>query len=404
MAATSTLRVAGFLGSRAITRGNRGITVLTVLMMAVIYAELLFVPSLIQGATDRIQYELRAYVTSSITISPSGSDLTIPDPQSLLVSARRDPQVASATSTVLAGSQISHANRINSWPVLAIDPGSYARTFATSQTLIAGSFLRPGDSDQIVLGLGIAGDDKTQAATYEASLQTVHVGDRVTVTLLGGRLQSFTVKGIYETGLSQANSRAFISTATATSLVPALAGRASNVYVKTKQVGQEQAVINRLQQARPDVQYQSWQALGAMIKDVTGSFNVIKSILNAVSLVVAAIVVLIVTYVDLINKRRTIGIERAIGISGPAITLSYMLKAAVFAVLGVVLGVGLFYGMAVPFVNHHPFEFPIGPVTLSVTAGEIRRDALILVVVALAGALLPAWRATRTRLLDAIWG
>jgi len=114
--------------------------------------------------------------------------------------------------------------------------------------------------------------------------------------------------------------------------------------------------------------------------------------------------VFIVTYVDLINKRRTIGIERAIGISGPSITLSYMLKAAVFAVFGVALGIGLFYGVALPAVRHHPFEFPIGPVYLSVTSGEIRSDALILVVVAVVGAALPAWRATRTRLLDAIWG
>jgi len=404
MAGTSTLRVAGFLGTRAITRGNRGIIALTVLMMAVIYAELLFVPSLIQGATDRIELELRAYATANITISPSGSDLTIPNPQSLLKTARENPDVSSATATVLAGSQVSHANRINSWPVLAVDPVSYSRTFATPQTLIAGSFLAPGATDEIVLGLGIAGNDMTQAATYDASLQTVHVGDRVTVTLLGGLTHVFTVKGIYETGLSQANNRAFISTATATSLVPPLGDKVSSIYVKTKKVGQEQAVIDELRRGRPDVEYQSWQTLGAMIKDVTGSFNIIKSILNAVSLVVAAIVVFIVTYVDLVNKRRTIGIERAIGISGPAITLSYMLKAAVFAVLGVALGIGLFYGVVVPVVRHHPFEFPIGPVTLSVTSTEIRRDAVILVAVAVVGALLPAWRATRTRLLDAIWG
>jgi len=59
MAALSSLRVAAFLSRRAIIRGNRGITVLTVAMMAVVYAELMFVPSLIQGATNQIQLELR---------------------------------------------------------------------------------------------------------------------------------------------------------------------------------------------------------------------------------------------------------------------------------------------------------------------------------------------------------
>jgi len=386
------------------TRGNRGITALTVVLMAVIFAELLFVPSLIQGATIRIESELQQFITSSITISSTGSNVTIPDPQGVLSSARRDPMVASATATMLAGNQISHANRTNSWPVVAIDPASYSTTFATPQSMIAGSFLTSAATDDIVLGLGIAGNDDTASSTYIASLQTVHVGDMVTVTLLGGQTHVFMVSGIYATDLSQANSRAFISRATADKLLPALTGKASAIYVKTKNVGQEQSVIHRLERSYPDLEYQSWQSLSAMVKDVTGSFNTIKAILNAVSLVVAAIAVFIVTYVDLVNKRRTIGIERAIGISSSAITMAYLLKAVVFAAVGIALGLGLFYGVVIPLVRHHPFTFPIGPVTLSATGAEIRRDALILVVVAVFGALLPTWRTVRARLLDAIWG
>ena len=134
----------------------------------------------------------------------------------------------------------------------------------------------------------------------------------------------------------------------------------------------------------------------------TGSFDQIKSILNGVSLAVAAIAVFIVTYIDLVNRRRTIGIERAIGISGPAITISYVLKAIVFGILGVIGGAALFFGVAIPWVRHHPFMFSIGPVTLSPTSGELRNDAVILVVVACVGALVPAWRTVRTHLLEAI--
>ena len=403
-AGTSTVRVAAFLGRRSMTRGNRGITVLTVVMMAVIYAELLFVPSLIQGATDRIQSELQQYITSSVTISPAGSDQLIPDAPAVVADAERDPHVAGATATMLAGDQVSFRNRTNSWPVVAVDPASYASTFATPRTMVAGSFLTGAATDDIVLGLGIAGNSDPAASTYIASLQTVHVGDTVTVTLLGGQTHDFTVSGIYATDLSQANTRAFVSRATADTLLPRLTGRYSAVYVRTRQVGQEQVVIDRLRTMHPDLDYQAWQSLAAMVKDVTGSFNTIKAILNAVSLAVAAIAVFIVTYVDLMNKRRTIGIERAIGISGGAITLSYLLKAVVFASVGVALGLGLFYGLAIPVVDHHPFNFPIGPVTLSPTGPELRRDALILVVVAVVGALLPAWRTVRARLLDVIWG
>jgi putative ABC transport system permease protein len=403
MAALWSLRVATFLSRRAIVRGNRGIVLLTVAMMAVIYAELMFVPSLIQGATNEIQQELREYVTASIAITPSHSDRTIPAAPGLLSRVRATRGVVAATATSLAGSEVSFESRTNSWPVVAIDPTSYAKTFTTPKAMIQGSFLNPGANDEIVLGIGIAGDGMPRVSTYESSLQNVHVGDRVTVTLSGGRTHVFVVRGIYETNLSEANTNAFITTATADRLISALRGSVSAIYVKTKAIGDEEAIIGNLRGDRPHATFQSWESLSSSVKEITGSFDTIKSVLNAVSLIVAAIAVFIVTYVDLVNRRRTIGIERAIGISGPAIIVNYLLKAVVFAFFGVLFGAGLFFGAAIPLVRHHPFQFPIGPVTLSVSSTELRSDALILLAVAVIGALIPAWRAMRIRVLDAIW-
>jgi putative ABC transport system permease protein len=386
MQAWSSLRVALFLSRRAITRGSRGIVILTVAMMAVIYAELLFVPSLIQGATDHIEQALRDNVTANVTITPVAPDLSIPNPTVLMTRIRSTPNVQAATATMLVGSQIRFASRVNSWPVLSVDPTSYARTFTSPRSMIEGRFLDQRASDEIVLGVGIAGAGRSRLVTFGTSLQTVHVGDHVSVTLTGGAIHLFVVKGIFDTNFTEANVKA------------------SSIYIKTDRVGVEDRVISHLRKQVPGVAYASWQSLAASVKELTGSFNNIKSIINGVSLAVAAIAVFIVTYIDLANRRRTIGIERAIGISGPAITLSYVLKAIVFAALGVLLGAGMFFGGAVPVVRHHPFQFTIGPVMLSPTSSELRSDAIFLVVVAIMGALVPAWRTVRTRLLEAISG
>jgi len=404
MPATDTLRVAGFLTWRTISRGNRSVVLLTTAMMAVIFAELLFIPSLIQGANERIESELRDNLTSNITVTPAGSTLTIPDAAGLVDLARATPGVAAATSLVLAGTQISAGSHTGSWSVGAVDPASYAATFPIGSEIAEGAFLAPGDGDAIVLGLGIAGAGRADSQTYRSSLQSVHAGDRVTVTLLGGQTHDFRVKGIYDSQLAQANQRAFIPVATAARLVPATAGQANTVFIRTQHIGQEADVVAQLQRTRPDVVYQPWQTLEAAVSDLTGSFDIIRTILNAVSLLVAAITVFIVTYVDLVSKRRTMGIERAIGITGAAIVLSYVLKAICFAVIGVVLGAALFKFVAVPLVDQHPFQFPIGPVILSVTSRELRHDAIVLVIVASLGALAPAWRSVRIGILDAIWG
>ena len=403
-AAVRALRVAGFVSGRTILRGNRGVAVLLTALMAAIFAEILFIPALIQGATDHIETVLRENVTGDVTVSPGEDAQAITDPDAIVAAARALPGVTAATATRLAGSQVSAGNRSGSWSVVAVDPESYAQTFATPDQMIEGTFLEAGDGDEIVLGVGVAGADRDDTVTFPASLQTVHAGDSVAVTLVGGATHTFTVKGVYDTGLSQANLRAFVPVAAADALVPPLAGTATGVFVDVAEPGTEDAVIEELRAVRPELTYEPWTALTATIEDLTGSFDTIRSILNAVSLLVAAIAVFIVTYVDLVSRRRTIGIERAIGIGGGAIVLGYVLKAVVFAVVGVAVGGLLFVQVAVPVVAAHPFRFPIGPVSLSVTADEMRRGAVVLVAVAALGALAPAWRSVRVRILDAIWG
>lgn len=376
---------------------------LTTTVMAVIFAELLFVPALIQNATDRVEQELRTSLTGNVSIRPTGSATTISDVSGLLDQVRAIPTVAAATAVTLAGSQVSSGNRNGSWSVFAVDPDSYRATFVTPRDLIEGRFLDPTDVDSIVLGIGIAGADRTNKATYGNSLESVHVGDDITITLVDGQTHRFRVKGIYDDHFDQANSRGFISASGADRLLPQLQQTANSVFIKTAHVGDEAGVISRVRRGRPDLSYQSWQALASTVREITGSFDVIRSILSGVSLVVAAVTVFIVTYVDLVSRRRTIGIERAIGIKAGAIVASYLLKGALLAVVGVVFGAILFRLGVVPVVNTFPFQFPIGPVTLTVTSPEMIHDAVILVIVAEIGALIPALRAVRVRLLDAIW-
>jgi putative ABC transport system permease protein len=126
--------------------------------------------------------------------------------------------------------------------------------------------------------------------------------------------------------------------------------------------------------------------------------------MRVMSLVVAAITVIIITYVDLANRRRQIGIERAIGIRSASIVGSYVIRSVVTALAGTVIGYLLFRFELVPVVAAHPFQFPSGPVTLMIVPEVTRSNVVILIAVAAIAALIPAVRAVRMRILDAIWG
>jgi putative ABC transport system permease protein len=373
--------------------------------MTLIYLELLFLPSLIQGANNHVVERLKNTVTADIDITPANKNATsVTNVEQYTTQVARQPGVAAVTATRQVGNRISSDTASGTWQVHAIDPSSYDQVFSTDDSLIEGRWLTGGDTDGIVLGVDIAGAGRRSLPDYATSLQSVHAGDTVTVVLANGESHPFKVVGIYDDQFRDADMRAYITTTAADQLLPHQQDTADTVYVKTDPSADSAQVAGEIRAFSPDLKVLDFTSLEGTIHDQTAGFSLISNILGLVSALVAAITIFIVTYIDLVNRRKQIGIERAIGIRGGAIVASYCLKAVVYAIVGVVLGVLLFKAAVVPFVASHPFHFPNGPVTLAPSSHEIRRDALVLVIVAIIGALLPAWRSMRIRILDAIWG
>lgn len=398
------LRVAFFLALRSVTRTNYGIAISTIIMVMLIYMSLLFLPSVIQGAVNRIDSLVTDTLTSDIIITPSNGTTSITGIGSYLTSIRQTSGVSQATAIYRAGNQISFDNNFGSWNIDAIDPPSYGDVFTTPSNIFAGKYLNAGDTNKIFLGIGIAGANQTKLKGYRASLKTAQVGDTVSVTLSNGRAYPFTIAGIYNNDFAASDDQAFITMNEAQQLLPSSKDHAQAIYVRTDAGSDINDVMNRLQKLHTDVQLNTSADVATTVQEQVQTFRLISNILKLVSLLMAAITIFIVTYIDLVNKRKQIGIERAIGISSTAIVTSYVLKAWAYGLVGIVLGWLLFKRVAVPIVARHPFQFPNGPVTLALDPREVRRDIVILLVVALIAALIPAIRSVRIKILDAIWG
>lgn len=399
-----TLRVSVFLAGRSVLRSSYGIAATTVLMLLLIYVSLLFLPSLIQGAVNRVNAQLVNTLTSDIVITPASGATSIDDADSYLARIRQTAGVARATAVYRVGTQVTYGANSGSWTVDAIDPASYGQVFTTPANLFEGRALNSADTTDVLLGIGIAGADQTSVRGYRASLQSVRAGDKVGITLTDGKNATFTVAGIYDNQFPQSDDDAYITMAEAARLIPASAGHATTIYVKTASGADASQVIQRLSALRGGMKFDTSADLGATVQDQVAAFNLISDILKVISLAMAAVTIFIITYIDLVNKRRQIGIERAIGIRSAPIVLSYIGKACAYALAGVGAGLLLFEYAITPVVSRHPFHFPNGPVALATTWGEIVLDLIILVVVAILAALLPAVRSVQIKILDAIWG
>lgn len=398
------LIVASFLAIKSVVRGNAGVTLLTIAMLVLANLNLLFVPSLVDGIVFSANDKLIETYSSNIIIQAEGDNPVIRRVDELLAGIETIEGVIAVTARNGIGAQLSYDNERTNCTVRGVDPVRDAAVFDIPGAIFEGSYLEPREMGQILLGVQLAGADRTEIELYSSSLKTAHAGDRITVNFANGLSKQYEIKGVFYTEFIQTDLQAFVTDRDFAAVSPNANNRATQINVKIRDHREASRVIREIQTLRDELKYQTWEDTAGLVSSMTDSFNIIDSILTIVNLLVAGITVFIVTYIDLVNKRRQIGIERAIGITPLAITLSYVMRAVFYAVISVVLAGVLFLYVVVPIEARYPFHFPFGDVPLFVDGALLLRAAMIILGVAVVAAVLPVLRTLRIRLLDAIWG
>ncbi|MDP2917418.1 MAG: ABC transporter permease [Dehalococcoidia bacterium] len=396
--------VAFFLAAKSIIRGNMSVTLLTIAMLILANLNLLFVPSLIDGIVYSANDKLIDTFSSNVIVESKNDPPVINQVDKLMERIETIDGVVAVTYRNTLGAELSYKEERTNCIVRAVVPGREKEVFKIADAVFEGSYLEEGDLDQILLGVQLAGNNRTQIEFYASSLKTVHAGDKISISYANGIKKQYRVKGIFYTEFVQTDLQAFVTEREFRSVNPLSNNRASAVYVKIRNDSEAKRVMSEIATFRDNLDFQTWQDTAGIVRSMTTSFDIIKGILLGVNLLVAGITVFIVTYIDLVNKRRQIGIGRAIGITSAAITMSYVARAVFYAILGIVISWLLYTYAVTPLEARYPFHFPFGDVALFMNRALIIRSALTILGVTIVGALLPVWRTIRIRLLDAIWG
>jgi putative ABC transport system permease protein len=395
-----------FMAPKAIFRGNLGITALTICMLAIVSMNLLFVPGLIDGIITSGNTILKKTYSGDLIIESSKDTPYISHAKELADKIETINGVKAVSNRNNINGQIDYKDDRVSCIIYGVDAPSEKQVFDISDAVIEGKYIDSRDRDQILLGAQLAGADITSLELYSSSLKHVHAGDKVDVTFGTGQKKQYTVKGIFHTGYIQTDAQAFVSNVEYESVIPDAKNKAMSIRVKLDDKTDPNAVIAQIL-ALPDAEglrCKTWMETAGIMQSMTDSFALIKQILNIVNILVAGITVFIVTYVDVVNRRRQIGIQRAIGIKPQSITISYIIRALFYAAIGLIAGIMIYKYVIIPLETGNPFYFPFGPAFLSINPSLVGSTIIILVTVSVVASFLPVWRVMRTTILNAIWG
>jgi hypothetical protein len=175
-----------------------------------------------------------------------------------------------------------------------------------------------------------------------------------------------------------------------------LEDRASAILVYGHDAQLAEPLATTIGLAFPDTIARAWQNVAGFVGQAIRGNRKLAAVSLWMGTLSVAIPVLALLFVHVIAERRQIAIVRALGLRVGEVFAVYLLKAALVATVGVVIGVGVGIALYAHFQRAPIFQndgFVIRPV---LHLSSVAMPCLIVVAAALLAGVIPAIRAART--------
>ncbi|MGI5455455.1 ABC transporter permease [Streptomyces sp. CA-249302] len=235
-----------------------------------------------------------------------------------------------------------------------------------------------------------------------AKAHDVHLGSKIRIAFKDGATANLTVRAITSNdGLIDAGSK-YISIATLAKYVPADRMPLDQLVFATAKDGQQAAAYKSLKSALhdyPQYKVRDQTDYKQALKDQIGQLlNMIYGLLG-LAIVVAILGVVNTLALSVVERTREIGLMRAIGLSRRQLRRMIRMESVVIALFGALLGLGLGMGWGATAQKLLALE---GLKVLEIPWGTITAVFVGSAFVGLFAALIPAFRAGRMNVLNAI--
>ena len=416
-------RVGWFLAIRQIRRSGKGTTGLIIFIMVLTFINLVVVSGLLVGLISGSFKQFRESYSGEVIITSAPGKDYIENSPALIAFLESHPKVYAISPRRNVSAQVlgtlndlpeknERPNRIG-LRLTGINPDLEEKVTGFSRFLKYGENLRYGEEGYMLIGSNLL---KKYSAFADANipgldlLEDVDVGSKVraTITTSDGNLviKEFVVKGIVKSKVDEVSARMFVLDTELKRMIPANKEQVQEIAIKTDYITAPllvQQIKNFMGTNAARIQTTD-EAIPSFIRDVETTFAILGNALSSIALVVAAITVFIVIFINAVTKRKFIGIMKGIGISPLAIQFSYIIQAFFYGVAGSIIGLVLTFAVLKPYFNAHPIDFPFSDGILVATPEGAAIRVLILLAVTLVSGYLPAKLIVRKNTLDSILG
>ncbi|MBY5937257.1 FtsX-like permease family protein [Marinobacter nauticus] len=392
-------------------RANRRRTGITLLSLTVGVAGLVFLWAFIDGINAQMINNMTGYVTGDLKIHARGfhddreMNIALPEQWNLPPGVADTEGVAAAAPRLSGHALVSLSDISRAMQVSGVEPAGEKKVTRLDHSLVAGRYLQTGN--EILLGAGAA-------LALDAA-----VGDELALVVQAADgsigADRFTVVGLFETGVKRIDGLVAQIPLEAAQELYALRGRVTEVAARVDDPDQLPMVIDRLQeqlQAR-QIEVLGWPELMPSLVQMMDFHNAVAYIVIFVVFVVVAAGIANTILMSVMERGREFGVMMAVGTSGSRIVQLVLLETSLMALAGYALGLAL--GLAVTaYFASSGLDFTAyikamdtmpglsGIVYPTTSPDRWAIIGLVVIVVALLAAVVPAWIASRHTPLEAM--
>lgn len=319
------------------------------------------------------------------------------DVTSIRARIEKDPRVASTAAQITLMGLVSNGDKSETFVATAVEPEK--DRLMRGQTVIEGTPLPDNEPDVVTLGKGLA------------KSMNVKTGDYVTLMTptVTGSLNALDVRvaGIFQTGVKELDERAVkMPLAGAQQLLQTT--KVEKLLVFLRDTETTNAVRADLEAMKLPVEIKSWSELASFYHQVVMLYNGIFGFLGIIVFAIVVFSVANTIVMSIFERTREIGTLMAIGVTRGRVWRMFFLEGLMTGILGGILGVAA--GALIAFlINSGDIMLPPPPgytvgykLSILLQPPVLMTAFLIAVVTSTLSSILPALKASRLKVVDAL--
>jgi len=395
-------KVGAVIASSFLKRGNKKTLAFIVFVLALIFVNLVFLPSMM-GGIGRMFTNFMEYRYGDIIIEPSGDNLYINNADNILQKVRVVQEVRSATKRLDVGASIKYKQKIVGSTLTGLLPSEEYEISNYPYIISEGEFLGDSSRNEIIIGAMLV-EGYFGSEIYD-NLGAINIGSFVNVTYSNGITRTYKIKGIMEGTFELTDLNALINYEELKDVFDIDESKATSIVIRVKNPDDSAKAKEKIIAAGvKEPIFTKSEKSDAILRQAMQSLDLVNVISRYVSLIIGASLILIIIYINVLNRKKEIGILKAIGISPNSIVLGYAILSALYVLFGICAGLLLYFLLIFYFTTNPVIFYESIEIIPEIQWLLIIQSISAMLIMSVIAGIIPAWSVTKEKMIEAIWG